>query len=63
MGGADYKSIAPPNSYIDVFNFTGPKDLANYLLHLDNNIVRKLLTDFLKSTLSSFVLRMNTPHF
>lgn len=34
MGGRamrDYKSIAPPNSYIDVRNFTSPKRLADHL--------------------------------
>ena len=25
MGGADYKALAPPDSYLDVTNFTSPK--------------------------------------
>lgn len=31
FGGADYKAIAPPESYIDAFAFKTPKDLADYL--------------------------------
>lgn len=37
MGGADYKSLAIPNSYIDVQDFASPKHLADYLLYLDSN--------------------------
>ena len=37
MGGADYKSLAIPNSYIDVQDFASPKNLAEYLLYLDGN--------------------------
>ncbi|XP_078356991.1 glycoprotein 3-alpha-L-fucosyltransferase A-like [Oculina patagonica] len=37
MGGADYKALAIPNSYIDVQDFASPKHLANYLLYLDGN--------------------------
>lgn len=37
MGGADYKALAIPNSYIDVQDFASPKHLADYLLYLDAN--------------------------
>ena len=37
MGGADYKTLAIPNSYIDVRDFASPKHLADYLLYLDRN--------------------------
>ena len=35
LGSADYASIAPPHSYIDVTQFKSPADLATYLLELD----------------------------
>ena len=31
LGGANYSAILPPNSYIDVFNFSSPRLLAEYL--------------------------------
>ena len=37
MGGADYKSFAPPNSYINVADFESPRKLADYLKLLDQN--------------------------
>ena len=37
MGAANYASILPPHSYIDVEDFAGPKELAEYLHHLDKN--------------------------
>ena len=37
MGGADYKALAIPNSYINVEDFDSPKKLAEYLLYLDRN--------------------------
>lgn len=37
MGGADYGTLAIPNSYIDVQDFDSPKGLAEYLLYLDRN--------------------------
>ena len=36
-GGADYTEYAPPNSYINVADFSSPKALAEYLLLLDSN--------------------------
>ena len=36
-GGADYSTIAPPNSYIDARNFSDPQDLALYLKFLRKN--------------------------
>ena len=37
LGGADYKEILPPNSYIDVRDIKSPKNLADYLHILDSN--------------------------
>jgi len=37
MGGADYDSFAPPSSIINVKDFKTPKDLAEYLLKLDQS--------------------------
>ncbi|GAB6020482.1 hypothetical protein CHUAL_003171 [Chamberlinius hualienensis] len=37
MGGADYKSFAPPHSYISVHDFKSPRHLAEYLMLLDSN--------------------------
>ena len=37
MGGADYKEIAIPGSYINVLHFPSAKALADYLLYLDKN--------------------------
>ena len=39
LGGASYKDIVPPNSFIDVFEFESPEHLAKYLLFLDSNDV------------------------
>ncbi|KAB7500493.1 hypothetical protein Anas_12379, partial [Armadillidium nasatum] len=36
-GAADYASIAPPHSYINVEDFKTPEELANYLIYLDKN--------------------------
>ena len=36
-GGANYSAIAPPNSYIDVANFSSPQHLANFLKRLDED--------------------------
>ena len=37
MGGANYKLIAPPHSFIDVNDFPTVKHLAEYLMRLDQN--------------------------
>ena len=37
LGGTDYSRIAPPHSYIDVRDFDTPKELAAFLLRLDEN--------------------------
>ena len=37
MGGADYKALAIPGSYINVMDFPSVKKLAEYLLFLDQN--------------------------
>ena len=36
-GGANYAAIAPPNSYIDVANFSSPQHLANFLKQLNED--------------------------
>jgi len=33
----DYEALAPPNSFIHVNDFAGPRQLADYLLLLDGN--------------------------
>ena len=33
----NYKERLPPNSFIHVDNFTGPKELASYINYLDKN--------------------------
>jgi alpha-1,3-fucosyltransferase len=35
MGGANYNKFAPPHSFINVRDFESPRDLANYLLMLN----------------------------
>ena len=37
MGGADYKRLAPPHSYIDILDFPSVDSLARYLRVLDRN--------------------------
>lgn len=37
LGGANYSQLLPPNSYIDVANFSSPKLLANYLRNVARN--------------------------
>ncbi|KAI9562652.1 hypothetical protein GHT06_010106 [Daphnia sinensis] len=37
LGGADYQRFAPPHSYINALDFSTPKELADYLLLLDNS--------------------------
>ena len=37
LGGADYKTYLPPHSYINVKDFSSPKDLATYLYILHRN--------------------------
>ena len=37
LGGADYKRLAPPHSYIHVDDFASPKKLAEFLHKLDKN--------------------------
>ena len=37
LGGADYKEMLPPNSYIDVANFSSPRLLAEYLHRVSND--------------------------
>ncbi|KAK4006377.1 hypothetical protein OUZ56_011530 [Daphnia magna] len=36
MGGADYNRFAPPDSYINARDYDSPKNLAEYILFLDN---------------------------
>ena len=37
MGAANYSLYAPPHSFINVFDFKGPQELARYLKYLDEN--------------------------
>lgn len=37
-GRGDYRSVAPPNSYINVEDFQSVKDLADYLIYLETHI-------------------------
>ena len=37
LGGANYTDVLPPNSYIDIKNFTHPRKLAEYLQKLDKD--------------------------
>ncbi|XP_074595875.1 alpha-(1,3)-fucosyltransferase C-like [Brevipalpus obovatus] len=37
MGGANYSAILPPNSYIDVFNFSSAQNLAEFLKKVSND--------------------------
>jgi len=37
LGGADYRSLLPPRSYIDVRDFTSPAALARHLVNVDRN--------------------------
>ena len=37
LGGAEYKVFLPPHSYINVKDYSSPKDLAKYLQKLDSN--------------------------
>ena len=37
LSSKQYLDKMPPNSYIDTRNFTSPKHLADYLIHLDNH--------------------------
>ena len=37
MGGANYSKVAPPRSFIDVNDFVSTKQLADYLIYLDEN--------------------------
>ena len=39
LGGADYKKLLPPKSYIDIKDFSSVKALADYLLMLSKNDV------------------------
>ena len=37
LGGADYKALAIPGSYINALDFSSQKELVDYLLHLGTN--------------------------
>ena len=36
-GGADYRKLSPPNSYINILDYESPKSLAAHLKHLSAN--------------------------
>ena len=42
FGGADYSQVAPGKSYIDTRDFSSAKELAEYLIFLDNNEQERL---------------------
>ena len=44
MGGAHYSQYAPPHSYIQALDYKSPKELADYLIHLEKN--RKLYAHY-----------------
>ena len=37
LGGANYSDILPENSYIDIKDFSSPKELADYVLKVDKD--------------------------
>ena len=37
LGGYNYSELLPPHSYIDIKDFRSPKELADYLVELNNN--------------------------
>ena len=41
QGGANYETISPNHSFINVANFESPKHLASYLVYLDNHPVSR----------------------
>ena len=43
MGGGNYLRDAPPNSYIDVNDFSTVEELANYLKSLQNDRVSNII--------------------
>ena len=42
FGGADYSQVAPRKSYIDTRDFSTAKEMAEYLIFLDNNELERL---------------------
>lgn len=65
LGGADYASIAPPNSYIDTKWFKSPADLAAYLHLLDghDNLYKKFFEWKSKYVVESGVPQMSRHAF
>ncbi len=43
LGGADYQKITPDKSVINVLDFKSPKELVEYLQHLNENDVRNYI--------------------
>ena len=37
LGAKEVGTLAPSNSYIDIFNFYSPKHLADYIIHLNKS--------------------------
>ncbi|TRY74595.1 hypothetical protein TCAL_00599 [Tigriopus californicus] len=37
LGGGNYTRVAPPHSFINVLDFPSPRELAKYLMYLDEN--------------------------
>ena len=60
LGGADYSSLAPPNSFIDASKYT-PKELATLLKNLDQD--DDALIKYLTWKTNYIVSPVNTNHF
>lgn len=58
FGGANYKNIAPPNSYIDALQYS-PKKLADYLYEVSNNFA---LYNSYMNWKSSYEITVNIDH-
>ena len=65
MGGVNYSSIMPPNTYIDVKDFNSPEELAVYLSQLADDhdvynefVRRKLSIDIEKQSLKDYLCRL-----
>ena len=60
LAAKEVQDLAPPESYIDVFDFPSPKHLADYLLHL-NRSWTEYLTYFMWK--NSYNIRTNSVMF
>lgn len=58
-GAANYSAIMPPNSYIDVQNFTSIKQLADYVIHVGSD--EKLYSSYFDWKRDYRVININRP--